>query len=131
MHARSYKQARHVLTAQGCDPEDAFDQRRHAQQHRLLSIPKKTSNICTKTSTHAQRRTYTHRHPLSRSHTHSLLCLQKAGTNDRLCVLCAHSAAPWTHFTHPAENRPLCSALSFFFSILFSLSLHFLLSLEN
>lgn len=49
VHARSYKQARHVLTAQGCDPEDAFDQRRHAQQHRLLSIPKKTSNICTKT----------------------------------------------------------------------------------
>ena len=45
---------------------------------------------------------------LTHTHTHSLLCLQKAGTNDRLCVVCAHSAAPWTHFTHPAENSPLC-----------------------
>ncbi len=77
-----------------------------------------------KTSLHTHRRTCTHRHPLSltHTHTHSLLCLQKAGTNDRLCVVCAHSAAPWTHFTHPAENSPLCFFLSLLLSMYLSLS---------
>lgn len=44
-------------------------------------------------------------------------CLQKAETNDGLCVVCANSAAPWTHFTHPAENRPVCFSLSLYLCI--------------
>lgn len=60
---------------------------------------------------------------LSLSQIHRVMsCLQKAETNDGLCVVCAHSAAPWPHFTHPAENRPLCLSLSLPLSMYLSLS---------
>lgn len=78
-----------------------------------------------------------HTSSLCLSHTHShnqsLLCLQKAGANDRLCVVCAHSAAPWTHFTQAAENSPLCFSLSIcaYLSRLFLLSPCFLPPLED
>jgi len=54
-----------------CDPRGAAHQRRQARQHRLLSTSE-TPHICTKTSTHGQRRTCTHRHPLSLALSRSL-----------------------------------------------------------
>lgn len=142
-----HSHAERVLTAQACDPEGAVHQRGQAQQHRLLSMSK-TPHTCTKplhipSGAHGCIVTLSFLLSFSLSyahtHTHGLLCLQKAGTNERLCVVCVLTQLPPGHTLPTQQKTALCVSLSLSLSpsisislsILFSLSPYFLLSLEN
>lgn len=46
------------------------------------------------------------------THTHGLLCLQKAGTNDRLCVVCVLTQLPPGHTLPTQQKTALCVSLS-------------------
>lgn len=133
-----HSHAERVLTAQACDPEGAVHQRGQAQQHRLLSMSK-TPHTCTKplhipSGAHGCIVTLSFLLSFSLSyahtHTHGLLCLQKAGTNDRLCVVCVLTQLPPGHTLPTQQKTALCVSLSLSLSFYQYISLYLVLAVS-
>lgn len=64
------------------------------------------------------------------THTHGLLCLQKAGTNDRLCVVCVLTQLPPGHTLPTQQKTALCVSLSLSLSFYQYISLYLVLAVS-